>query len=571
MRLILRQYLASLKERGELDAILPDLLGGLGFHVYSRPQRGTTQHGVDVAAFGKDEDQEEKVFLFSVKSGDLKRQDWDGTPQSLRPSLNEILDAYIPTRIPAEYAARKIVICLCFGGDLHEQLQDDVRGYIRKNTTSIISFQEWNGERLAGLLLKGILREELLPKGIRASFQKAVAMVDSPDVSYRYFSELVRRLTNKTDLTDGARVTVARQLNICLWVTFVWAREVNNMEAPHRISELVTLRIWDLSRSFMGQSTINAKAMQAVLGEVIELHLKISFEYLENRILPHVAKLDGLSAAVSTRSSTDVNLKLFEVLGRLTMAGIWLFWIDQHSGSNNNRAQIESIYSSACQLIQNNKALLLPLCDIQSVEVSIFLLLSVSASSDKTNAQTWLEHMANLLDFTVRTHGKYPCIFTNYRDLIEHPRSRSEEYRSEATTGSTLIPLVSAWLGAFGSVRALEKLASLMDGPLKHCTLQFWLPDTDTDAMLYVGDDNHGTALTDISIKLPTSEYITAIADACRAKTSFDELSAVVYGYWPLVLLACRHYRLPVPPHFWIFLLQEVTARAEPAVQDASL
>jgi O-acetyl-ADP-ribose deacetylase (regulator of RNase III) len=52
MKLVFRQYLASLKERKELDAVLPDLLSELGYTVISRPTIGTRQYGVDVAAVG---------------------------------------------------------------------------------------------------------------------------------------------------------------------------------------------------------------------------------------------------------------------------------------------------------------------------------------------------------------------------------------------------------------------------------------------------------------------------------------------------------------------------------------
>src|SRR2546425_632665 len=52
MKLIIREYLGSLRERGELDAILPDLLSQMGLNVYSRPARGTRQDGVDVGAVG---------------------------------------------------------------------------------------------------------------------------------------------------------------------------------------------------------------------------------------------------------------------------------------------------------------------------------------------------------------------------------------------------------------------------------------------------------------------------------------------------------------------------------------
>jgi hypothetical protein len=103
MKLIIKQYLASLKERQELDALLPDLLSQMGLNVFSRPGRGTKQEGVDVAAVGAIGDGSEKVYLFSVKAGDLTRSSWDGdSVQALRPSLNEILDTYITTRLPHE-------------------------------------------------------------------------------------------------------------------------------------------------------------------------------------------------------------------------------------------------------------------------------------------------------------------------------------------------------------------------------------------------------------------------------------------------------------------------------------
>jgi hypothetical protein len=110
MKLIIKEYLSSLRERGELDAILPDLLSQLGLNVYSRPGRGTRQDGVDVGAVGNLNGGPERVYLFTIKAGDLTRSEWDGGVQAVRPSLNEILDAYIPTRLPIEHRDKDIVI-----------------------------------------------------------------------------------------------------------------------------------------------------------------------------------------------------------------------------------------------------------------------------------------------------------------------------------------------------------------------------------------------------------------------------------------------------------------------------
>src|SRR5262245_6586027 len=131
MKVLIRDYVASLKEREELDAILPDLLSELGFNVISRPGRGTAQRGVDVAAIGKDSKRKQAVYLFTIKPGDLTRQEWDGTSQKVRSSLNEIIDDYIPTRIPTAYRGLKVVIVLCFGGDVHESARSLVTQFTK--------------------------------------------------------------------------------------------------------------------------------------------------------------------------------------------------------------------------------------------------------------------------------------------------------------------------------------------------------------------------------------------------------------------------------------------------------
>lgn len=559
MKLIIRDYLASLKEREELDAILPDLLSELGFTVYSRPARGTTQHGVDIAAVGNDDDGERKVFLLSVKQGDLTRQDWDGTPQSLRPSLNEIRDAYIPSRIPKMYRDLKVVICLCFGGDIQEQVRALVTGYIEQNTTDRISFDEWNGDKIAEMLLRGVLREEILPKPLRSSFQKAVAVVDEPDVAYDYFADLVRRLRETTGNKKAARVRVARQLYVCLWILFVWARDIDNLEAPYRASELALLNVWNLLRPFIGTKSKDARAITRVLHQLIQLHVIIAKELLERKIFPHVKKRSALSTAIESRSSVDVNLKLFDLLGRIAMTGLWLHWcanFNRDDAESETRKKIAEWNAKGLGLIENNPTLFSPLCDQHAIEIALFLLLSITNEDNTDAIQHWLLEMVKRLDFTVRTHGRYPCAYTDYRDLIGHPRERSDAYRKDATPGSILIPLLAAWLSALNEEDGVKKLVELKESQLEHCTLQLWLPDAATEEELYTGGHGHGVALCSLPLATPGNGLLDTIAEACQREDGFKRLSPNRTGYWPIVLLACRHYRHPVPPQFWIDLIR---------------
>ena len=238
MKLIFMEYLASLKERGELDVIMPDLLSEIGFTVISRPAIGTKQYGVDVAAVGPDRDGVETLHLLSIKPGDLRRSDWDSGVQSLRTSLNQILDVYIPNHVPRRFTELPVVIVLCLGGDLHEDVGADVKGFMARNEKERrVKFDIWNGDHLAGLLLSGVLREKALPPTWKSDLRKSIAMVDEPDVSFEHYCRFTSGIADCCKATRPARLTAIRQIYLALWTLYVWARAAENIEGSYLCSE----------------------------------------------------------------------------------------------------------------------------------------------------------------------------------------------------------------------------------------------------------------------------------------------------------------------------------------------
>lgn len=100
-------------------------------------------------------------ICFLLKGGDLTRKEWDGdSNQALRGSLNEIIDVYIDRFIPSEHKDKPVIICLCFGGEIKEQVRLNVSSFIDKNTNNKISFEEWNGDKLAQLIQDNFLKED---------------------------------------------------------------------------------------------------------------------------------------------------------------------------------------------------------------------------------------------------------------------------------------------------------------------------------------------------------------------------------------------------------------------------
>ena len=198
----------------------------------------------------------------------------------------------------------------------------------------------------------------------------------------------------------------------------------------------------------------------------------------------------------------------------------------------------------------------LPLQDQQAIEIALFLVLVGTVDGSRHDARGWLHEMVGRLALTVRTHGLYPCVFTEYRDLVAHPRERTDDYRKEATSGSTLIPLLAAFLSALNDHEALEQLVDLKAKELQHSTLQLWMPDTASEDGIYLGTHDHGVALCDLPLSATGNELLKIVRDACNQSKDFDGLSAIATNYWPMVLTACRHYRLPVPPQFWIKMVE---------------
>ncbi|WP_426129004.1 chemotaxis protein [Pseudomonas sp. DWP1b1] len=574
MKLVFREYLASLRERRELDVVLPDLLSELDFNVISRPSVGTRQYGVDVAAVGSELDpqtgiSEEKLFLLSIKQGDLTRNDWDGTTQALRGSINEITDFYIPVRIAEQYKHMKVVICLCFGGEIHEAIQDIVTQYIKIKTNERVSFQIWNGDLLAGKLTQGVLQQQLVDERLRSSFQKSVAMIDEPDIAYQHFCNLAKGLLGVEDLKPQSRLTSVRQVYICLWVLFVWARAAGNLEAPYRASERVILLAWEHIKVHIDakQQKKIADDMGGTFAALVDLHFQIWDEFLGKKVLPYVHVRHGISAAVNTSTSVDISLKLFETLGRIAQRGLWLLWqingddtvpqrcLKTEAGDPSKFDEASNLASQISHLISNNPSLLSPIADEQSIDIGVALTFLSMMEKWKPFAVDYCDHLLENYRFTYWTHGGYPTIDASYRNLISHPRESTETYREGQTKGSTLIPLLMAWATSRGETKRTREFAAFAKESLKHCTMQAWLPGGNSEEMLYRGISGHGLALTDIPVTADGAAAIKMLNSEVSRDGHLMTLSAVKHGHWPILVMACRHYWLPLPPHLWLPLL----------------
>ncbi len=449
MKLLLKQYLSSLNERDELDVVLPDILSELGFNVISRPKRGTTQYGVDVVAIGPHPATGKKsLYLLSIKSGDLTRDEWATGKQALRPSLEEILEVYIPKHRPARHKDLPVIVALCFGGDIQEDVRLRVQGFIEKNTIlGQVEFEEWNGDRIAEMMVSGLLRENLFPKEMQNSFRKAVAFVDEPAVCVTHFTELLRQIFATPPKNHTTRLRLARQIYLATWTIFVWCRDAGNLEAAYKVSALSVLWTWDLCRDHIGSGT-KGKELSEVVDKSIGLSRGIAALFVQTHVEPYSQAIDGLGISVPSSASIDINLKLFEVLGRVAIHGLWLLWmqgvVKDVDGAAELEQEIQKVLSLIVDIIDKNRTLEAPIRDDHAIEIamaSLFLLRCGAADY----LATWLRSVMRLSIFSYAHLGPIPASYATTESWLLIPDKRMAIVRRLPQEASYIRPLLFLW------------------------------------------------------------------------------------------------------------------------------
>lgn len=558
MKLILKEYISSLKERNELDALLPTLLSQMGLTILSAPSIGNRQFGVDISAFGSINGELEKVYLFSIKAGNLGRSDWDsGNAQDLRPSLNEIRDVYIPTHIPQELKSYPIEICLTFGGDLKQEIELNLSQYEQVNQTDQIKFSRWSGDRIAGYLESFLINEQLFFKDeLKSILRKSLAMVDQPEVSFKNFCFLLSGLFNNLENQPlKYQLTTLRQSYLALGILNSWCISENNIESAYLSAERLILYSWDIAKFSITNSKADAKKIRKIFASLIQLYLSISNSYY-NKLLPHFDSLHAISNAIRGNCDVDINIKIFDIIGRVALYGIWIDWaldrLHRVSPSEEIKQQALNTYRETVlaikKLIINNPLLFHPYKDEQAIDISLTAFYLLSDSDNDSDLQGWLLGITKSIYGAFLYNRKYLSNINDYLDLVTHPLDDTEVYRSSVTKGSITYPLLGFFAEVFKDSDIHIALQKIYQEFIPKCTSQIWHPDSDSESHIYKDSDKHGLCITGIRYE-SLDQAFHLIKESCILDREIYDLSAIKYGHHPILLTACRHYRLPIPYH----------------------
>ena len=554
MKLIIREYLSLLKESNELDRVLPDLLLMMGIEPISHAQVGVRQYGLDVAAVGEYKDEGNTLLLFTIKQGDLGRSDWDVNEQSIRQSLDEIKDVYLESHIRPEHLKLKKKIILCTGGNLKQEIQQNWKGYISKNSIEgEVEYEFWGGDKLAILIEEFMFNEQIVPVEFRSSFRKVLSLLSDPDYDLSDFYSILSALLLESDFGDLSKQTGLRKakralktIHLVLNILFFWAKNEHNLKPAVYASERTMLITWEFLRK---NDLLNNNAILLVSYEIYKTLLTIYSEYF-NKIRQHCHIQNGLHGY--GRHSILENLNIFEQLGIICTTGVLYIFQANIEQDEKLFESAQAITASVKALIENHLSTHSPYYDNHIIEISeaIFLL---ACFSEKEFIDKWIKEILNHIAFAYKNMGRYfPIQSDSFDDIVALTVSGTIN-KEKLIEISTLLPIIAQLCAVLELRESYSLVRDIVENVFQNTTLQIWYPDTDTDQFIYVCNAAFESGTVDAPMSIPeTIEDMTAMIESVQENTiKFEELSSVKNGFPILPIISSRHYRTPFLPCYW--------------------
>lgn len=563
MKLILRDYIQTFKEDGELDSLLVNLLFHMNIEPVSRPKKGR-QFGVDIMGVGIDPDDSiKKVYLLSVKRGDLKRSNWNSGVNAIKPSLEEIIDDYIPTLIPKELKKMPIKIVFALNGVIEQPALVNWTNFTNKHNKRRLKIECWDIDRISLLAEQYLFNESLLPKNTWILLRKALAFIDVGAYDLSHVSLLFERIlfeSKEGKLRKLDKYKKVNLVNICTNLIFGWAKEQDYLRNSVFAAEKAMLFSWKYISERAG--VVDKKLLEQYAGTARTLY-DIQHAYLE-KTAKFCAVRDSLTRATKS-NHVEYSLICYEYLGILSTIGLHYHHLKESLGSEEllrenkenfrqTSRMVEEISTALCLFIKNNPGSYYPSYDSHAIEVCLVNLFLFKAGK-LDELRDWMHQLCSTIQLTYKTTSFFPLFNENYDKLVD----AKVNAKMQPPESSILITVLAEWCVVGGWFDLYANLRIFKERELPTLDLQLWYPDEKIEKVLFTenADREYGKTKYGITLYKDPNEYKKEMNyELNDARFSPEPKLNFFQGKFHFLgLLASRHYRTMVFPYYWRSLI----------------
>lgn len=543
LQLVLQNYIGSLKERNELDALLPELLIAMGHSVLSRPQTGVPQAGVDILSSYTDANGNEELYLFIIKFGDIRREDLFTGQQAIEPSAREACTDFARNRLTEAQRALPKHVVVVSSGVVKQEAATGLAGLADEvNARPGFTFDFWGIDQLTPLIEEHVFDESLLLGHGQSDLRAALAGLEDSRASIQRFVRFIEGVLAMPASEAGDSPATKRRkfLRRCAaaamghGVLVVWGGTENNLRPAVVAGEYLALRLWS---GAVHLGLTSDSEFQRRLNVTLELHVHTLSDYFE-KTLP---LLKNARALVQHRPNPVFYADLvFEELGRLATL---LLLLQRMDGAEDRRRQV---HQDIVAVINANSIALRPLLDGQGIDLSlVFTALLNEGAVDTVRAIA--QGVAQQLRRAVMTSERLPVDTDLLEDAIAVHFTGEAGGRDFFET-TTLVPMLATVVSVLQDDAGLAFLRDLAPH-LSGVTLERWYSTQDIET--FTGS---GRGLDAISVSRVLAGFEGDTSAELQASVRIPEGAAdpARLGWhaepWPvLTALSARLHRHPLP------------------------
>lgn len=438
--IIVREYLESLTENEELDALFPILLESKGFTILSKPTeyKGFPQYGKDIIAVGKDfEDGLIKRFYFEIKGG----QDRHVTTHTykkndgIRESILEAKDKDFNSSFP-NFNLLPLKIVLVHNGEIKANIQGTFDDFISKEfpVSSIVKFERWGISELTKLFSEHLFGAYLLTdQRTTKLFNRVLVNLNVNDGIQSDFIELINVLLfEKEQWLKSYDKKIPRKwkvlfesLKLISFIIHTESKEYNNLDIAKRYLTHLVIRFWYWI--LKNKLEKNDKVI-FYFNQIFLFYRDSLMEYYE-RTLPITSIKDGLHSEKGGRyEQIGYTSRTFEYLQYLC----FLFKTDEFMFKN--KFDVSTTAEVLKSLISENNVSARPLIDIHSIPIMDTLNFFITGGKQE-DAKEYLREILAYLHLRKSNHDILPDANNSIENVIKYTvNSVKPVYYSDSTS-----------------------------------------------------------------------------------------------------------------------------------------
>lgn len=405
----------------------------------------------------------------------------------------------------------------------------------------------WNGDKTTELIERYMFDEFAIPGSARSDFRKSLALIAEPEYDLDHFFKflgalLIESAPSGRDIQKHV-IRSLRTTALALSILFRWAEAEGNLRNALLAAERNLLWGWEAIRA---NGLAENKLVLKVYSRLFSLYKAVASAYFM-KLQARFHTRDGLS---QSREGAIVTERLFEQIGLVALTGIVLL---HDPGEEKKPSEVAA--DALVAMIENNKASMTPCYDGHAIDIALALLLLVFVQRH-TEAKDWVGAMVRSIGYCFQLDCGFPISTDSFDDLVELRLDGDRGRVQRLKDLSTMLPMLAEWCAILGEAGGYQSIVSAQSpgGFYEGTCFQLWYPDKQSGETLYLRSArDFGT--TEAPITLPATleelrERVSLIRDSGHFMKLAD-LSNRCAGVPFIDLIACRHFRTPIPPEYW--------------------